>query len=324
MRVVSLLPSATEIVCAVGARVDLVGVSHECDYPAGVERLPVLTRTRRKLPRASADIDRSVREMLVDALAVYELELDALRAARPELIVTQDLCDVCAVALDDVRAALRELAREDVRVLSLKPTRLADVWEDVRRVGRELGRGPAAESVAAELDRRCAALALRTREQPRRPRVLSIEWLAPVMIGGTWMPELIEIAGGQALVTSPGQHAPTLTLAELEQLEPEVVLIKPCGFDLARSTQELELLREQLPWSKWSAVERGAVFLADGNAYFNRPGPRLVESAEILAVCIQPERFPLLAAKHAGALRRVHADLELEPVAPVSGASSAR
>jgi len=323
MRVVSLLPSATEIVCAVGARAELVGVSHECDHPAGVERLPVLTRTRRKLPRKSAEIDGAVREMLVDALAVYELELDALRAVRPELIVTQDLCDVCAVALDDVRAALRELASEDVRVLSLKPTRLADVWEDVRRVGRELGRGPAAESVAAELARRCAGLALRTAKAGRRPRVLSIEWLAPVMIGGTWMPELIEIAGGQALVTSPGQHAPTLSLSELESLDPEVVLIKPCGFDLARSCEELELLREQLPWGKWSAVESGAVYLADGNAFFNRPGPRLVESAEILAVCAHPGLFPELAAKHAGALRRVRADLELEPVAPARGAPSA-
>jgi iron complex transport system substrate-binding protein len=324
MRVVSLLPSATEIVCAVGARADLVGISHECDFPSGVERLPVLTRTRRALPRASAAIDRAVRELLVDALTVYELELDALREVRPELIVTQDLCDVCAVALDDVRAALRELAREDVRVLSLKPTRLADVWEDVRRVGRELGRGPAAESVAAELERRCAALALRAGAAARRPRVLSIEWLAPVMIGGTWMPELIEIAGGEALVTKAGQHAPTLTLAELEQLDPEVVLIKPCGFDLARSTEELALLREQLPWSRWSAVARGAVYLADGNAFFNRPGPRLVESAEILAACAHPGLFPELAAKHAGSLRRVRADLELEPVSPARGASSAR
>jgi len=318
MRVASLLPSATEMVCAVGARGELVGVSHECDFPAGVEALPALTRPRRALPQKSAEIDRAVRAILEDALAVYEIELERLNAARPDVVVTQDLCDVCAVSLDDVRRALAELRRADVAVVSLKPTRLADVWDDVRRVGSALGRAAEGERVAGELARRAAELGKRGAEAARgagrRPRVLTIEWLAPVMIGGTWMPELVELAGGEALVTRPGEHAPTLALSELEELDPEVVLIKPCGFDLARTTAELELLRSNLPWDGWEAVRKGRVYAADGNAFFNRPGPRLVESLEILAACVHPAAFPDLARRHAAAVRRVTPELELAPL----------
>jgi iron complex transport system substrate-binding protein len=314
MRIASLLPSATEIVCAVGGRDELVGVSHECDYPAGVERLPVLTRPRVALPRASGAIDRTVREILRDALAVYEIEIERLRAAAPDVIVTQDLCDVCAVSIDDVRRALAELARENVTVVSCKPLRLADVWDDVRRVGRAVGRAERGLQAAAELERRVAAIGARASKLERRPSVLTIEWLDPVMIGGTWMPELVELAGGRALVTVVGQHAPTLNLAELSALDPEVVLIKPCGFDLERTSRELELLRTHLPWTKWSAVNAGRVWVADGNAFFNRPGPRLVESLEILAGCCHPEAFGDFVAKHASSVRRVGADLALESV----------
>jgi iron complex transport system substrate-binding protein len=306
------------MICAVGARGELVGVSHECDFPAGVEALPALTRPRRALPLRSAEIDRAVRAILEDALAVYEIELERLSAARPDVVVTQDLCDVCAVSLDDVRRALAELRRADVEVVSLKPTRLKDVWDDVRRVGTALGRAAQGERAAADLERRTAELGRRGAEAARaaghRPRVLTIEWLAPVMIGGTWMPELVELAGGEALVTRPGEHAPALDLAALSALDPEVVLIKPCGFDLARTTEELELLREQLPWDAWEAVRAGRVYAADGNAFFNRPGPRLVESLEILAACLHPSAFPDLARRHAASVRRVTPELDLAPL----------
>lgn len=312
-RVASLLPSATEIVCAVGAGDALVGVSHECDFPPGVERRPVLTRPRVALPRASGAIDRAVREVLEDALAVYEVELERLRAARPDVVVTQDLCDVCAVSLDDVRRALAAVAQEGIAIVSLRPTRLADVWDDVRRVGRALGRERDAETVAQSLERRCAAVAERCRALAARPTVLTVEWLDPVMIGGTWMPELVELAGGRPLVTRPGQHAPALGRAELEALDPDVVLVKPCGFDLARTAQELDLLARNLPWDRWRAVRAGRVFVADGNAFFNRPGPRLVESLEILAACLHPGAFEDLARAHASSFRSVPRDLGLEP-----------
>ncbi len=302
MRVASLLPSATEMVCAVGARDELVGRSHECDHPLGVENLPVLTRPRVAFPNKSEAIDRAVREMLRDALTVYEVEVDELRRVAPDVVVTQDLCDVCAVSLDDVRVALRELAREDTVIVSCKPMRLADVWDDVRRVGAALGRAEAGEAAASELARRCAELGERAAALATRPRVLTIEWLAPVMIGGTWMPELVELAGGEALVTQPGQHAPTLSRDELAQLDPDVVLIKPCGFGLERTRAELELVRSELPWEEWRAAREGRVFVADGNAYFNRPGPRLVESLEILASCTHPAAFPELAERHAASM----------------------
>lgn len=312
MRVASLLPSATEIVCGVGGRDDLVGISHECDYPSDVAGLPILTRVRRELPSRSGDIDRAVREILVDALTVYSLELERLEAVNPEVIVTQDLCDVCAVSVDDVKAGLNELSKGEVRLVSCSPTRVKDVWNDVRRVGEALGRVKQGEEAASGLEARLTALGERTRKLSSTPSVLTVEWIDPVMVGGTWMPELVEAAGGRALVTEPGQHAPTLSLEELGELEPDVVLIKPCGFDLERSARELETLTRTLPWQKWRAVREGRVFLADGNAYFNRPGPRLVESAEILAACLHPRECSDLVERHAEAVRRVTPGAALE------------
>ena len=313
MRVASLLPSATEIVCALGARDELVGVSHECDHPPGVESVTVLTRPRVALPRGSRAVDRTVREIVRDALGVYEIDLERLREARPEVVVTQDLCDVCAVSIDDVHRGLAEISCRGVEVVSLRPTRLADVWADVRRVGRALDRAGRGEELASSLERRAARIGERAAGLGTRPSVLTIEWLDPVMIGGMWMPELVTLSGGAPLVTEPGQHAPTLTRDELARLDPDVVLIKPCGYDLARTSGELELLRSNLPWESWTAARAGRVYVADGNAYFNRPGPRLVESLEILAACVHPGAFPELRRKHAASVRSVTRGLTIEP-----------
>lgn len=281
MRVVSLLPSATEHICAVGARDQLVGVSHECDFPEDVVGLPVLTRCRTSLGRESLAIDRSIRNLLERAAAVYEVDVDALAAVRPDVIVTQDLCDVCAVSYDDVCSAARALGNPELRIVNLHPTRLADVWDDVRRVGVALDKDPAPvlDALLARVD------TIRARSAGlHRPKVLTLEWLEPGMVGGTWMPELVEIAGGEALVTRPGQHAPTLSDAELAGLDPDVVLVKPCGFDIARTFTEaprVAALAAMFP--------RARTWVADGNAFFNRPGPRIVESLEILAAAVHPE-----------------------------------
>jgi iron complex transport system substrate-binding protein len=304
-RIASLLPSATEIVCILEAQADLVGVSHECDFPHGVERLPILTRARLAQVRSSKDIDREVREVLKDALAVYEIELEQLESARPDVIVTQDLCDVCAVSFDDVCSAVNKLARKDVQIVNLRPTVLADIWADIARVGEALGKSEVARRVLAEIDARVSAIAARAATAKSRPAVLSIEWIAPVMIGGMWMPELMELAGATALVTRAGDHAPTLSMAQLEALDPDVVLVKPCGFSLARTLEELPVLRDSVPWAKWRAVREGRVYVADGNAYFNRPGPRIVESLEILAACAHPELFEEFREKHASSVVRL-------------------
>ena len=313
LRIVSLLPSATEMVCALGATDELVGVSHECDWPPSVVGRPVLTRSKVPLAPRSAQIDRDVRAVLKDALAVYDIDEDGLAEARPDVIVTQDLCDVCAVSLDDVVAAAKKLCRPDVRLVNLRPLRLADIWSDIRRVGAALGREAAADAVLADMDRRVADVKRRADEHlargGTRRRVLTIEWLDPPMAGGTWMPELLELAGGAALVTKPGDHAPTLSQAELARLDPppDVVLVKPCGFPLERTVSEADSLTSLLAPLRWPAVQQGDVWIADGNAFFNRPGPRIVDSLEILAACVHPQVFADLAQRHAGSFERFEA-----------------
>jgi iron complex transport system substrate-binding protein len=309
-RVASLLPAATEIVCAVGAEADLVGISHECDFPEGVRRLPALTSARVHPVGTSREIDRGVRLVLQDALAVYEIQLERLEAARPDVIVTQDLCDVCAVSFDDVCAAAAKLVDRNIRVVNLHPTRFVDVWSDIARVAEALGRSAEGAEVIRSLQARAAEIAARAAARGARPRVVSIEWIEPVMIGGMWMPELIEMAGGTTLVTSPGDHAPTLAMDALRALSPDVVVVSPCGFPLERTLEELHALRAALPWDSWPAVRAGRVYVADGNAYFNRPGPRIVESLEILAACLHPDAFPEFGRKHRSAVMRVDAELK--------------
>ncbi len=308
-RIVSLLPSATEIVCALGARESLVGRSHECDFPSDLAAVPVLTRARVGGLPSSEAIDLGVRELVAQSLSIYELDLEALEDARPDVVVTQDLCDVCAIGIDDVRSALSRLSRRDVAVVTLHPRTLSDVFDDVGSVASAIDEDPG--PLRAALSQRVQAV--RDRAQvARRPRVLSLEWLSPIMVGGLWMPELIELAGGTPLVTRAGEMAPTLNLTELEALDPELVLVKPCGYDLAHATREIGLLRERLPWERW--MQAGTrVFVSDGNAYFNRSGPRLVESLEILAACIDPALFSDFAERHAGAVRSVAPSLDVLP-----------
>ena len=288
-RVVSLLPSATEIVCAVGAADQLVGISHECEFPDSIRDRAVLTRSRIAGDGSSRAIDTEVRTVLRDALSIYAVDEDELAALAPDVVITQDLCEVCAVSLDDVRRAVARLARrDDVRIVSLRPTRLSDVLGDVERVADALGRIEQGRRVRAELERRIERIAARVAPAPTRPRVASVEWIEPLMLGGTWMPDLIELAGGTAVGVAAGEPAPTIEPADLRALRPDVVLVKPCGFTLERTLRERELIGRAIA----ANLEPGVpIYLADGSAYFNRPGPRLVESIEILAACVHPEIF---------------------------------
>ena len=298
-RVVSLLPAATEIVCALGAEAALVGVSHECDFPESVRGVPVLTSSRLDATAGSLAIDRAVRELVRDALSLYSVDERALAAAAPDLVITQDLCEVCAVSLDDVKSAVARLSRRDaVAIISLSPTRLEHVLGDFDRVAEALGVPEAGSLLRRRSEERLRAISERAAAVAVRPRVLSVEWLEPLMLGGTWMPELIELAGGIAVGASAGAPAPTLGLDELRQLAPDVVLVKPCGFPLERTLRERDfLVRELVP--RLPATTR--VYVADGNAFFNRPGPRLVESVEILAACIHPRLFDDFWHKHSPA-----------------------
>jgi iron complex transport system substrate-binding protein len=294
VRVVSLLPSATEIVCALGCRDRLVGRSHECDFPPGVEALPALTEAKVD-PRAGTEqIDRDVRRLVEQGLSVYRIDGEALERLGPDVVVTQDQCQVCAVSLGEVEAAVRTLARRDVRVVSLSPLSLSDVLRDVLRVAEALGveaRGAAVvETMSARLGR------VRRAASGERPRVLHVEWIEPLMVGGHWIHELVEAAGGVHGLGVRDARTEPVSWEAMRSYDPEVVVVAPCGFDVPRSLRDLSLLTSRPGWDDLAAVRAGRVFVADGNAFFNRPGPRLVETAEILQAAISGRqefhRFP--------------------------------
>ncbi len=290
-RIVSLIASATEIVCALGLEDQLVGRSHECDFPPSVQRLPVCTEPKFDVTGSSADIDRRVKAVLQDALSVYRVHTDMLRALRPDVIVTQSQCEVCAVSQRDVEEAVGQWLDGRPRIVSLAPNALADVWDDIRRVAEALDVAGRGEELVRQLRQRITAIADRARALPHRPTVACIEWIDPLMAAGNWTPELVELAGGTNLFGTPGRHSPGLTWEQLQERNPEVIVVMPCGFDLERTRRDMPALTRRPGWVDLAAVRAGRVFLADGNQYFNRPGPRLVESLEILAELCHPEEF---------------------------------
>jgi iron complex transport system substrate-binding protein len=281
LRIVSLIASATEIVCALGRRDHLVGRSHECDFPPDVTALPRLTEAKFKVEGTSAEIDARVREIVRDGLSVYRVDGDALKALEPDVIVTQDHCEVCAVSLADVEAATCTWTGKPVRIVSLKPDSTADVYADIRRVAAALGAADAGEVLIRDMQARIASVSSRTAAL-HRPRVAFIEWVEPLMAGGNWMPELIEAAGGHNLFGEAGKHSDWMQWEDLRATDPEVIVVAPCGYGLARCLEELPLLQAKPGWASIAAVRTGRVYFADGNAYFNRPGPRLADSAEML------------------------------------------
>jgi iron complex transport system substrate-binding protein len=291
MRIVSLISSATEIVCSLDLGDHLVGRSHECDYPTWVTRLPCCTEPKFDVTGSSAEIDRLVKETLRDSVSVYRVFEERLQELRPDLIVTQSQCDVCAVSLRDVEAALSSLFPNQPRVVALQPNSLEDVWSDVRRVAAAAGVERIAEQRIREWQSRMQSVAERANRWGRRPSVACIEWIEPLMACGNWMPELVALAGGENLFGHAGHHSPAMSFGELVRSDPDVIVIMPCGFDLERTRREMAALTRRPEWSRLRAVRNGRVWIADGNAYFNRPGPRLVESLEMLAEAINPSAF---------------------------------
>ena len=282
MRVVSLIASATEIVCALGRGDWLVGRSHECDYPPQVLGLPALTAPKFNVEGSSLEIDRRVQEIVRNGLSVYRVDAEALRALAPDLIVTQDHCQVCAVSLSDVEQATRTWTDRRLKILSLRPDCLADVFADIARVAADLAAESEGERLIAELRGRLSALAALT-GRGRKPRVAFIEWVEPLMAGGNWMPELIEAAGGDNLFGIAGEPSRPMPWSELIAADPEVIIVAPCGYGLARCLEELAVLAGKPGWAAIDAVRHDRIYFADGNSYFNRPGPRLANSAELIA-----------------------------------------
>jgi len=290
-RVVSLLPSATEIVCALGFEDRLVGRSHECDFPPSVRALPALTQAKVDAGRRSGEIDTSVRALVRDGLSVYRVDEARLRALAPELIVTQDQCEVCAASLSDVEAALARWPGVAPRVVSLDPRTLGDVLRDAVRVASALGEAERGRALQARLSDRISDLGERAAGTASRPGVACIEWIEPLMAAGNWMPELVALAGGEPRFGHTGRASDWITWDALRAADPDVLVVMPCGFDLARSRAELAPLRAQPGFERLRAVRSGRAYLVDGNAYMNRPGPRLVDSLEILCELSHPEVF---------------------------------
>ena len=297
-RIVSLLPAATEIVCSLGGEAWLVGRSHECDFPPSVQSLPICSRPHIDVSGSSRDIDDRVKQTLRDGLSLFEVDIEQLNELQPTLILTQAQCEVCAVSLADVEAALASRVGSHPRVVSLSPNCLNDVFDDIRRLAITFGVDERGEKLVSDLTNRLSHLsqgisrvASHCGERPQRPRVVCIEWLEPPMTAGNWVPELVGIAGGENLLSRCGHHSPWLEWCDLVAADPEVLVLMPCGWSISRTRADLHWLTERPEWSFLRAVCSERVFIADGHQHFNRPGPRLLDSAEILAEILHPELY---------------------------------
>lgn len=303
MRILSLLPSATEIVCGLGLKDDLVGITHECDYPPGIEReKPVVIESclgpeGKKL--APGEIDRRINEKLQRGEGVYRMRPGLLEQTKPELIITQGLCDVCAVPQYSVVEAIRGIKGFNPNVLSLDPTDLTGILADIRRVGEATGAIDAAGEIVEKLEERIGEVAGRTRslKESERPRVACIEWLDPIFTGGHWVPEMVELAGGREVLEKAGERSRRIEWQAVVDAKPDVIVVTPCGYDIPQARAQMNLLTGRPGWSELPAVMNKRVFIVEANAYFSRPGPRIVDGLEQLVQMIHPQLFP--AAKPA-------------------------
>lgn len=289
-RIVSLIASATEIVCALGFESELVGRSHECDYPPSVARLPACSTSKVEVGASSAAIDKQVRAIVAEGLSVYRVDPELLDRLAPSIIITQTQCEVCAVSLKDVEAAVCQLVHSRPAIVSLEPMSLRDVWADIRTVASSLGDPVRGDALVRRLEDRLDALRVRTQAMAGRTSIACIEWIDPLMTAGNWVPELVVRAGGVNLFGEAGKHSDYLSINQLVDADPDVIAIMPCGFGIERACREMAPLVTHPAWEQLSAVRNGQVVITDGNQYFNRPGPRVVESAEILAECLYQDR----------------------------------
>lgn len=302
-KIASLLASATEIVCALGQNDRLVAISHECDYPPDILDRPRVTKPLIDVNATGDAIDAEVRRLSAEGASLYSIDTPKLAALQPDLIVTQSHCDVCAISYDDVQHAVRNIdALADTDILALNPTTLEGILEDCRSVGDALGCRQEADKLVNDLQARIDHVQdqASTVRADERPRVACIEWIDPLIVAANWIPDLIEIAGGhRQQMTASGANSQYTRWDALVEFDPEVIVIMPCGYDLERAVSESPALTRRDGWSALQAVRRGRVFATDGNAYFNRSGPRLVDSLELLASLIHPSLFEALGEQYA-------------------------
>ncbi len=292
MRIVSLLPAATEICFALGLGDDVVGISPECDFPPMAHGKPVVSRALLEYAgKTSGETSRMVGERLADGEALYQVDEPALRDAKPNLILTQGLCEVCAPTLGDVEDVARHLPQPP-EIVSLDPHRLEDVLADIERVGQACGAEDRADAVVADLRHRIERVSRRAARATVRPKTVCLEWLAPLFLGGHWVPEMVDLAGGVDVLGHAGEKSRRVEAKEIVMASPDVAVLMPCGFDLERTWKEAPIVTHEPWWADLPAARTQRVWLVDGSGYFNRPGPRLVDGLEILAHILQPSLFP--------------------------------
>jgi iron complex transport system substrate-binding protein len=292
MRVCSLLPSATEILFALGLGDSVVGVTHECDFPSEAAKKPALIRPRVDPNAAPADLDRQVTELVKRGESIYAVDADLLRSLSPDLIVTQDLCHVCAASPDDLAAALTRLTKQP-RVLSLVPHSLRDVWDDIRRVGEATARRREAQALAITLEQRVAAIEVRAARSPTRPRVLCLEWLDPYYVGGHWVPEMVAKAGSEDVLGRAGEPSFRVTEEQIAASNADFIVVMPCGYDVSRTVDGYRAAQIPQSWNTLPAVRDRRIFAVDANSYFSRPGPRLADGVALLAHLLHPDLFTM-------------------------------
>ncbi len=290
-KIISLLPAATEIVFALGRGEQLVGRSHECDFPEGIGHIPVCSSARFIPGSDSVQINRQVLDILADALSIYEIDKEKIKALNPDVVITQSQCKVCAVNLEDVEEALAGLLDKEVEIISLEPRVFTNVQNDIRHIASVIGAEKEAEQLIEDAEERINIIRHKLKFSTARPTVACIEWISPLMVAGNWTPELVEIAGGVPVLAENGKHSPFVEFERICEADPEVIVVMPCGFSIERTLQEINLLLELPGWRDLQAVKNNRLYLADGNQYFNRSGPRLTDSIEILAEIIHPKQF---------------------------------
>jgi iron complex transport system substrate-binding protein len=290
MRVISLVPNGTEILFAVGAGDLVVGVSHECDYPAEARTRPILTGSALTPGMSAAEVDATVSSQVGSGLSLYTLDEARIEELAPDVIVTQQLCPVCAVSTEQVDGAVRPLPRCP-ELVSLDPQTIGQVFADIRRVGEVTDRTVEAAALLAALEQRLAAVRAAVAGRPR-PRVLALEWLDPPFAGGHWVPEMIDLAGGEDVIAKPGDHSARLTWEQVAVLDPDAIVVMPCGFDEAGACEQIATIADRPEWRSLRAVREGRVYPVDANGCFSRPGPRLVDGIERLAAILHGANSP--------------------------------
>ncbi|MGI4022208.1 MAG: cobalamin-binding protein [Janthinobacterium lividum] len=290
-RIISLLAAGTEIVCELGLEDQLVGRSHECDYPESILNMPVCSSAMLDPNASSLEIDKQVKGVLTDALSFYQIDRELIKQLKPNVIITQTQCEVCAVSLSDVEKALENLLDYPVEIISLEPDNLNAIFNDIKTVSEILNVPEHGADLLDRMHERLDLIKHKLKFIAQKPTVACIEWLSPLMMAGNWTPEMVEIAGGESVLAISGKHSPAIDWMDLVQADPEIIIVMPCGFSIERTLKEIDTLLQQSYFKDLQAVKNNKLFIADGNQYFNRSGPRIVDSVEILAEIINPKQF---------------------------------